>query len=222
MSPNLVKALIYLLVLSIVISSIVLYSRDLNDLKTHKPQENEISLKGDISEPLQYYIDLSGAVEKPGVYKVDSDAHIIDVLRLGGGLMSNASSSWVNKKFNLAEKVVDSEKIYIPFEWDITSDSEVPLTTLVDRIKPDLAITPILSSKSSKESSTNTDYVKDTNKLINVNTASEIDLDSLPGIGPTYAKRIFGNRPYKDLAEFLVKNKLPKSLTDKIKSLITF
>lgn len=60
------------------------------------------------------WIDVSGAVEKPGVYQLDSEARVKDVLVVAGGLSSKADREYVSQSLNLAEKLIDGQKIYIP------------------------------------------------------------------------------------------------------------
>jgi competence protein ComEA len=58
-------------------------------------------------------VDLAGAVEKPGVYRLKSDARINDALMLAGGLAADADRDWVAKNLNLAAPLKDGIKIYI-------------------------------------------------------------------------------------------------------------
>ena len=54
--------------------------------------------------------------------------------------------------------------------------------------------------------------------LVNINTASSGELESLSGIGPTTAKKIIDNRPYQTLEELVSKKALGQSLFEKLKS----
>lgn len=55
---------------------------------------------------------------------------------------------------------------------------------------------------------------------VNLNTASEADLEALPGIGPATAKKIIAGRPYATVAD-LSKAGVPKNTIDKITSMVT-
>jgi hypothetical protein len=55
---------------------------------------------------------------------------------------------------------------------------------------------------------------------VNLNTASQADLEALPGIGPVTAKKIIAGRPYTSVAD-LSKAGVPKSTIDKIASMVT-
>ena len=52
---------------------------------------------------------------------------------------------------------------------------------------------------------------------LDLNTASEADLKTIPGIGDAYAKKIVQNRPYTRKDELVQKKVLPKATYDKIK-----
>jgi len=55
---------------------------------------------------------------------------------------------------------------------------------------------------------------------VNLNTASQADLEELPGVGPATAKKIIAGRPYASVAD-LAKAGVPKSTIDKITSMVT-
>lgn len=57
-------------------------------------------------------------------------------------------------------------------------------------------------------------------KVININTASIIELDSLPGIGLTYAQKIVSARPFNSINELLTKKIIPITTYNKIKAQI--
>jgi hypothetical protein len=57
-------------------------------------------------------------------------------------------------------------------------------------------------------------------KEINLNTASQADLEGLPGIGPVTAKKIIAGRPYTSVAD-LSKAGVPKATIDKIAPMVT-
>ena len=153
------------------------------------------------------------------------------------GAKNEASAFWVSRYLNLSDKVEDSEKIYIPFEWEFYFPEKYSIAKTVNKsyAKNDLADAEDVngdvktSNGSSGNKNENKEDTSDTKSQItdssgktNVNTASSSELDSLPSIGPAYAEKIISNRPYKDLFEFEESSGLYKSTIDKIKDLITF
>src|SRR5581483_10143300 len=55
---------------------------------------------------------------------------------------------------------------------------------------------------------------------VNLNTASQADLEALPGVGPATAKNIIAGRPYSDVAD-LAKAGVPKNTIEKITPMVT-
>lgn len=60
-------------------------------------------------------VDVSGAVEKPGVYQLSTPARFQDAVLMAGGFQKDADQRYVHQELNLAAQVSDQEKIYIPF-----------------------------------------------------------------------------------------------------------
>jgi competence protein ComEA len=162
-------------------------------------------------------VDLSGAVSKPGVYKLLINSRVGDLLSMGGGVLGDVSKNWISKNLNLSKKLDDSAKVYIPFEWEIISqdNNEVIKTEI-----PTTGKSPDNSSKISNEDTGESSVGSD--GKTNINTASSSELDNLPGIGPAYAEKIISSRPYKDSADFEARSGLWVSTIAGIKNLITF
>lgn len=120
--------------------------------------------KGSSTDVLIVHID--GAVASPGVYELDKDARVQDAVVAAGGLSDSADTT----ALNLAAKLSDGQKIHIPDEGEVQTAQS-------------------LQSGSSTES-----YVSGTNDLININSASIDELDSLPGVGPSTAAAIVSDR----------------------------
>lgn len=59
-------------------------------------------------------IDISGEVVRPGVYELNEGSRIEDLIKAAGGFSATADYEFIDKKLNLAQKLSDGTKIYIP------------------------------------------------------------------------------------------------------------
>lgn len=140
-------------------------------------------------------VDVSGAVVNPGVYPLQNADRIQAALIAAGGLSANADREYVAKNLNLAAKLSDGAKIYIPFTGEHSSNS---------------------SNNSNLSNSSNT-----VSGLINLNSASSSQLDTLPGIGPATATKIINARPYQTMDELLTKKVVSQKVFDQIKDKVS-
>lgn len=116
-------------------------------------------------------VHISGAVENEGIIELEEESRIVNAIEKAGGLKENACI----KDINLASKIEDGEKIYIP-----TNEEYAKLEN--NNQNNDLI------ENSSQKSITNK-----TNK-ININTATQSELENLPGIGSATALKIITYR----------------------------
>ena len=144
--------------------------------------------QGEALQGQRIVVHVDGAVLKPGVYELSESARVSDAVSASGGLSDSADMT----KVNLAAKVSDGQKIYVPK----IGESDVKGVGVGD----------------AGSGSTG---------LININTASESQLDTLPGIGPVTAQKIIASRPYSTPEELLTKKAVGQSVYEKIKDLVT-
>ncbi len=150
-------------------------------------------------------IHVTGEVKKPGVVRVKEGSRIEDIIEAAGGLTENADISNVN----LAYIVEDGMKIRIPSNDDEFSEEEQYITE-------DSGKGVILSDETSGSSE---------NVLsVNINTASEDELEELPGIGPSIASRIIEyrnqNGKFKNIEDIKNVTGIGDSKFEKIKEFI--
>lgn len=141
-------------------------------------------------------VHLDGAVVAPGVYRLSSDLRVGDAISAAGGLAPDADSS----RINLAAKVSDGQKIYVFAVGESTS---------------------ITSGQGTTSTTGSSVAGESINQLVNINTASESELDKLPGVGPVTAQKVISSRPYSALEDLLTKKAVNRSTYEKIKDLIT-
>lgn len=146
-------------------------------------------------------IDVEGAVASPGVYTISSEARAQDGLIAAGGLSGNADRQWVAQHINLATKLTDGTKIYIP------AMGETQQTAAAVAATDQTVSSNVLGASTSQQT--------------NINTASSSDLDALPGIGPATAQKIIAGRPYASTQDLLTNKIVGAKEFEKIKNLIT-
>lgn len=134
-------------------------------------------------------VDVEGAVEKPGVYKLASDSRMQDALIAAGGLGRGADRELVAKSLNLAAKLADGMKVYVPLEGEKPPQS--PLSGGGDM-----------------------------GGLVNINSASASELDTLPGIGKATADKIISNRLYEKIEALVEKKIVGQKVFEQIKDKI--
>lgn len=117
-------------------------------------------------------IHMTGCVKNPGIIELEDGARIDDAIQLAGGLTEEADLTNVN----LAYKVEDGQKIYIPSIHDIEEKE------IIQENQEEIF---------GEENETG---------KVNINTAKQTELETLPGIGPTIALRIIEYR--KENGEF--------------------
>lgn len=138
-------------------------------------------------------VDIQGAVIKPGIYSLPQGSRIHDLVVASGGLSGEADRDWASKNLNLAMKLSDGQKIYIHRVGEQILDG----------------------------ASTSTISTTDASALININSASLKELDTLPGIGPVTAQKILDQRPFASISDLLSKKTVSSSVFEKIKDKIT-
>lgn len=137
-------------------------------------------------EPLYVYV--CGAVECPGVYSFEEGARVVDAIEAAGGLSANADGACVNQ----ARKLSDQDQLYIRTLEEKEQNTQ----------KEELSSTG--SSPAGSTSGNGYGLLRAEGSAgaepsaadarININTASQKELTSLPGIGDTKAAAILADR----------------------------
>ena len=183
-----------------------------NQVVINEVEKVEVDLKDDL-----VYVDIKGAVKKPGVYKINSDKKIIDVITIAGGLMENANTD----NINLSKKVTDEMVIII------YTDEEVKNSNIVDTVIKVIdkeCVCPNIQNDGCINTEIN-DSITNVNKTININTATLEELMSINGLGEAKAKAIIKYREengyFKIIDDLLNVSGIGEALFEKIKEYIT-
>ena len=170
--------IIFLLIVIIIGIGIILYKNfnSEDNLAINSPSnfsENNIAEKIEVPSVI---IHISGAVKNPGVYKLKSIDRVVDAVKIAGGITERANPDAIN----LAALLKDGQKVIIPYK--ISNQVTV---------ESDKNIEEVYSFSSSPSDQ------------ININTADDNTLQSLPGIGPVLSKRIIDYRNQNGLFEVI-------------------
>ncbi|MDO8610416.1 MAG: helix-hairpin-helix domain-containing protein [bacterium] len=156
-------------------------------------------------------VEIAGAINKPNVYELTYGSRIIDIIKMSGGLSSDASTEYFNRNFNLARLLSDQEKIYVPSQTEISSNVFIENQRTLDYSSP--AVVPLSGTKEVPPTTSNTTKT-------NINLATLDELDLLPGIGVVTAQKIVQGRPYQSIDDLLTKKIVKTNIFENIKELI--
>lgn len=163
---------------------------DNNDiiLENEVKEEVVVDKKEEVTEKVK--VDIKGAIKKPGVYELDSNSIINDVIKLAGGLKTNASTKYLN----LSKKILDEMVINIYTESEVKKMKEpVDVCEVKDQ---DLTncddATIIVTNPDSNKDISNSNEVVD-NK-VSINDGTKEELMTLSGIGEVKAQAIIDYR----------------------------
>ncbi len=145
----------------------ILVNQEVSDEDDKLIVQNE---KKEDTEIIVVYI--TGEVKNWGVVELNKGARIIDAVDKAGGFTENADQG----KVNLAYILSDGVKIYIP------SKNQEINTEYIIKESGDNVVT-----EENEMPNTN-------NQLVNINNATQTELETLPGIGPSIALKIISHR----------------------------
>lgn len=176
------QRIIIIVILIIGVISICYYAYGKNDsLAVDESLEIEEIAKEETNQEDNKHIikvHVSGAVNNEGLIELEADSRVADAIEKAGGVTENACM----KDVNLALVLEDGVKIRIPtMEEQATNDSVLEIQNIVDN----------------KTSFVTNVKEKDKPAKVNINTANQTELESLPGIGASTALKIISYRKEK-------------------------
>lgn len=118
-------------------------------------------------------VDVKGAVHRPGVYKFTVPPIMADALEKAGGTLATVDRT----RLNLAASLTNGQVLYIPNGSEIVPDA-YPLPG-----QPNATAPSTTSATTATETS-----------LVNLNTATVVELQTLPGVGEKRAQDIVTQR----------------------------
>ncbi|TAH65331.1 MAG: hypothetical protein EWM47_11330 [Anaerolineaceae bacterium] len=173
-----------------------------DNLHTEDNQQSGHGQQNNLDDELEIsmiYVHICGAVENPDVYQVKAGTRLVDLINIAGGLLPEAADDYVNQ----AMVVEDGERVYIPTKDELL----------------ELSVADYMAGDNSSQD------IEKTSKKVNINTADETELMSLPGIGQAKAKSIVEyrkkNGSFKDIADLMSISGIKAGLFDQIADLVT-
>jgi competence protein ComEA len=122
-------------------------------------------------EPATIAVHVAGAVTHPGVVELHAGARVIDAVEAVGGALGDGDLD----RLNLAAKVTDGQRVYVAK----VGEADPGVTNGDAAVGGDGAASGGSATAGAK---------------VNLNTATQAQLEELPGIGPTYAQAILAER----------------------------
>ncbi|MBN1666708.1 MAG: ComEA family DNA-binding protein [Anaerolineales bacterium] len=151
--------------------------------------------------PAPLMIHVSGAVNQPGVYALAAGSRVVEAIDKAGGFRPDADQN----ALNLAGQLQDGERLFVPIKPTVQPTASI--TNLLPASGPTLP--PATTAAG----------------LININTASQEQLESLPGIGPVTAQKIITyrqeNGPFTSIDAIQLVSGIGPVTFEKIQALIT-
>lgn len=181
----------------------------------------EAAKENNAEEEIKVYV--TGAVNSPGIVTLKKGQLIDDAVKAAGGFAPNADAENINLVYRLTENVT------------LKINPKNAVKTVPKANPPTQPIPP------GREAGSGAELVKDSgvtilgdtqpeksnssNGYININRATAAELDTLPGIGPSYAEDIIAyrekNGPYKTIQDIMKVPGIKQNKFDKIKDRIT-
>lgn len=145
-------------------------------------------------------VGVVGMVVKPGLYELPAGSRVMDALQMAGGLSQSARNDPRLLSLNIARRLEDGETIAVGGET-------------VNALRSENGESGVVSDGENNDKHA---------KKISINTATQSELESLPGIGPQYAKKMIERRPFISPQDMLERTEIPDGVLSKLVPLIDY
>jgi len=141
----------------------------------------EVARNNEVIFPQSVTVHVAGAVVKPGVYLLKPGARVIDAVSAAGGLTKDADAAAVN----LALPLNDAEQVFLPVKGARTRVTVAPVRKRPASVGSPSSTAQTSTSFPATSAGTGTESGK-----VNINTATALQLEDLPSVGPSTARAI--------------------------------
>lgn len=228
---NIQKKTIYYLILTFVVSftlgllsdhfvlqrSFDFDNKPLEEVDISVKSEKEKKLTDRVVETEQgctIYVDVGGSVRIPGVYCLEKESLVIDAVNKAGGFTKDSATKFIARRINLAQPLVEYQKLYFPFEKELICqiqplvDESSKIENMINNPVTNLPTTePYVDTEqnTTPQSSNTTNNTTNNSSVecVNINTANKEQLITLNGVGESTAVKIMQGRPYSKKEDLL-------------------
>jgi competence protein ComEA len=140
-------------------------------------------------------VEVAGAVAHPGIYSLPVGSRVADAINVAGGYSPDVDPRQAEAQLNLAAKLVDAQVVRVPRRGD-----------------------------GSAAGPSSSGGARATAGLLDLNTATLEQLDTLSGIGPVTAQKIVASReqqPFRSVDDLVTRKLVSASTLAKFRSLVT-
>lgn len=141
------------------------------------------------AEPEEIPVYICGAVTEPGIYQIMPGSYLYEVINMAGGLLPDAAAEYMNLVFRISEAV----SVYIPDNEEMQAFLDGKDGTSSEYLRTGL-LQGIWGMQDNSGITDPKDGTAATAALININTADQAALETLPGVGSTTASAIISYR----------------------------
>ena len=158
-----------------------------------------------IASPAGLIVEIVGAIDKPGVYHLPTGSRVGDLVRAAGGYGHRVDADRAGRELNLAAPLEDGQQIRVAS-------------------RDDPAQQPGVAANGSGGTGSSGGGSGGSGNLVHLNSATQAELEALPGIGPVTAGKIIAAReeqPYTAVDDLKTRKVVGDATFAKIRDLVT-
>lgn len=187
--------------------NILIDTNEIIEIYDETTENNNINESIEVNSDIYVYI--TGEIQNEGVLTLPEGSRIVDAINAAGGLTSKADISSINLVYILS----DGMKLNIPSIEDLKMNSDFTYITMGS------------GDNVSDEAIINENTSVNNSNIVNINTATQTELETLPGIGPSTALNIINyrleNGKFSTIEDIMNVNGIGENKFNNIKMYIT-
>ncbi len=211
----------YFILLGLIVGLLIFIFNDNDSNEADVALEKQDIESTVVVEETKVKVDIKGAVNNPGVYELDKNSRVSDVINLSGGLTEEADTSVINLSKNVSDEMVII--IYTKDEIKKMQEGE----TSIKYIEKECICPKLENDACIEEVNDEEEKIVENNQSnkISLNNATISQLMELNGIGQTKAEAIIeyrqNNGGFKTIEEIMKVDGIGQTTYDKIKDQLT-